>query len=569
MEREHGQEEGQGQGQGKAARLTRGQMAIALRIGSDAAMDRDGPARHDPDGAYEPPPAGVGRAGAGITVAMLVAGTLAIQTVTGIPAVRTNSGDGPPSAGAGRGSIPRAGGGTGAIQDNESRQEQQKMFGKFTGVAAATAVGVSTTIAGAQATAVQWRVEDGGNGHWYALDEARRPWTAASAHARAVGGHLATVTTHAEHLFLRASVFTYCCSMSDTWLGARRDDVEEQYRWVTGEPFAPLPEVPFSGNTVGWDAPALYLEQIIRFSYVGEWNGESNSANEGNFSALEWSADCNADGIVDYGQVADGTFADGNSNNVPDCCELGIPCLTELPAVQWRVEDGGNGHWYQGAFAADFTSRAQCAAIAEARGGTLVSIGSAAESAWLYGAVSSRAELWTLSTPFALGPWIGARKISGQWTWDDGTPWGHTDWLTNERNGSGNFVQFYNSTLNPGGSVTIRNAWNDNDDDHDVTKSLVIEWSADCDGDGIVDFGQIRDGSLPDRNLNGIPDACEPKCAWSDIVPDGSIDGNDLSELIAHWGPATPMTRADIDRSGDVDGGDIAQLLAFWGTCTP
>jgi hypothetical protein len=52
-------------------------------------------------------------------------------------------------------------------------------------------------------------------------------------------------------------------------------------------------------------------------------------------------------------------------------------------------------------------------------------------------------------------------------------------------------------------------------------------------------------------------------------VPDGSIDGNDLSELIAHWGPATPMTRADIDRSGDVDGGDIAQLLAFWGTCTP
>jgi hypothetical protein len=195
------------------------------------------------------------------------------------------------------------------------------MFGKFTGVAAATAVGVSTTIAGAQATAVQWRVEDGGNGHWYALDEARRPWTAASAHARAVGGHLATVTTHAEHLFLRASVFTYCCSMSDTWLGARRDDVEEQYRWVTGEPFAPLPEVPFSGNTVGWDAPALYLEQIIRFSYVGEWNGESNSANEGNFSALEWSADCNADGIVDYGQILLGQLSDLNANGIPDTCE--------------------------------------------------------------------------------------------------------------------------------------------------------------------------------------------------------------------------------------------------------
>jgi hypothetical protein len=77
-------------------------------------------------------------------------------------------------------------------------------------------------------------------------------------------------------------------------------------------------------------------------------------------------------------------------------------------AVQWRVEDGGNGHWYQGVFAADFISRTQSTEITKARGGTLVSIGSADESAWVFGVVASRAELWTLSPPFALGPWIGA-----------------------------------------------------------------------------------------------------------------------------------------------------------------
>ena len=46
---------------------------------------------------------------------------------------------------------------------------------------------------------------------------------------------------------------------------------------------------------------------------------------------IEWSADCNNDGIVDYGQILDGTFADDNGDGVPDLCN----------AVQWHVEDGG------------------------------------------------------------------------------------------------------------------------------------------------------------------------------------------------------------------------------------
>ena len=41
---------------------------------------------------------------------------------------------------------------------------------------------------------------------------------------------------------------------------------------------------------------------------------------------IEWSADCNNDGVVDYGQILDGTFADEDQNGVPDCCDQGVPC---------------------------------------------------------------------------------------------------------------------------------------------------------------------------------------------------------------------------------------------------
>jgi hypothetical protein len=323
MKREHGQEEGQG----KAARLTRGQMAMALRIGSDAAVDRDGPAPQDPDGAHEPPPAGVGRAGAGITVAMLVAGTLAIQTVTGIPAVRTNSGDGPPSAGAGRGSIPRAGGGTGAIQDNESRQEQQKMFGKLTGVAAATAVGVSTTIAGAQATAVQWRVEDGGNGHWYRLFPVSECWEDAQQRALTMGGHLATFDALGEQTFVAQSMQPTAWS----WIGGRRlpdADLHSGWLWVDGAPWIESSIVWSKGN------PGCCLPNEYYLSFANQLNPGVGDApvcwDSIDGSIIEWSADCNNDGIVDYGQILQGQLSDLNTDGVPDVCQQAACVAADL-----------------------------------------------------------------------------------------------------------------------------------------------------------------------------------------------------------------------------------------------
>lgn len=54
----------------------------------------------------------------------------------------------------------------------------------------------------------------------------------------------------------------------------------------------------------------------------------------------------------------------------------------------------------------------------------------------------------------------------------------------------------------------------------------------------------------------------------SDIEPDGSIDGLDLTVLLAEWGSSCQAgfgCRSDLDRNGLVDGFDLAELLANWG----
>ena len=62
-----------------------------------------------------------------------------------------------------------------------------------------------TSVAVAQP--VQWRVEDGGNGHWYefvSFESDYRHWTQAKPLAEARGGYLATLVAAAEQQFVNA-----------------------------------------------------------------------------------------------------------------------------------------------------------------------------------------------------------------------------------------------------------------------------------------------------------------------------------------------------------------------------
>jgi hypothetical protein len=276
-------------------------------------------------------------------------------------------------------------------------------------------------------------------------------------------------------------------------------------------------------------------------------------------AVIEWSADCNNDGIIDYGQCHDGTLPDYNSNNVPDCCERGEACVVGSYPVRWRFEDGGNGHWYQ-ARQCDCCF-AQAAAIATSIGGQLASIDEAGEQSRVVIVVPSTraAKLGGFREPAAdqyLGwQWLSGRPFNPAFiSWADGNP---------GCCGADQYWLFLQAT--PGGGFGLHDGFNCAWPGSDF---MLIEWDADCNNDGVVDFGQILQGQLADLNADGVPDACQqPTCADADIYRDFNVNGADLGILLSQWGPITPLTESDLNGDGVVDGADLGLLLSFWGGC--
>ena len=189
--------------------------------------------------------------------------------------------------------------------------------------------------------AVQWRVEDGGNGHWYVISEPESlSWQDANEDAEARNGYLVCLNSAEENQWILDRSIGW-----NFWIGFfQSPDAPEpagEWQWVSGE------EATYANWDVGQPSNSGLSgdEDYAHFrSANGKWNDTDGSApgSENYVVVVEYSADCNGDGIVDYGQILDGTLSDENGNGIPDCCDQGV-CL---PPVQWRTEDGGNGHWY-------------------------------------------------------------------------------------------------------------------------------------------------------------------------------------------------------------------------------
>ena len=291
--------------------------------------------------------------------------------------------------------------------------------------------------------------------------------------------------------------------------------------------------------------------------------GHDRSVSDG--YVIEWSADCNGDGIVDYGQILDGTFEDVNGNGVPDGCDLGIPCATE-----WGVEEGGNGHWYSyvSGDCDDSTSAEELIAAAEALGGHLVTF--ADESEWDFVRLSYGG--LRLGDPCVADWFLGLTSSPGSydWHWVTGEPVVFDAWGTSAcgagpyPNNAPSSTLAYTSNRSDCGQV-----WDDGVVGS-VSRNLMVEFSADCNGDGIVDYGQILDGTFEDLDGNGVPDCCDDggdclSCP-ADVYPDGVVDVTDLLILIAYYGLDEPGP-ADVDGDGDVDANDILAVIAAWGPC--
>ncbi len=242
---------------------------------------------------------------------------------------------------------------------------------------------------------------------------------------------------------------------------------------------------------------------------------------------------------------------------------------TELHAQsEWRVEDGGNGHWYGcERLASSERTWESARAYAQSLGGDLVSIASAGENDFVK---------WVARAPIfwnqGHGPWLGgiqapgAPEPAGGWTWCDGTPLGFTDWGTGEPSNNSCGSQ-QEDVMILRGTPDGAKWWNDYTEEAGLgcgwqIVSAAIEWSDDCNGDNIVDYGQIRDGWLEDCNNNNIPDSCE-------IVDDPSLDADsngvlDVCDPDCNGNGIPDGIEIGSGAASDCDGNGVPDVCSPW-----
>jgi hypothetical protein len=247
---------------------------------------------------------------------------------------------------------------------------------------------------------------------------------------------------------------------------------------------------------------------------------------------------------------------------------VGVLCLAApayaQQAVQWRVEDGGNGHWYQLQTVPSQWIYARQVALS--KGGDLCSLETNTERGWIEAtmpcvlAYVGGYQLPGATTPSDRWIWLTGAPVSLPLDCDDnpcvaGTASedGEQDYLHSAAcwavYGDVNIVAYGDCAVPDWGLA-------------------LVEWSADCNGDGVVDYGQIRQGQLADLNTDGVPDVCQPPtCRNADIYRDFNVNGADLGILLSQWGPNTPLTESDLNNDGVVNGADLGLLLSFWGAC--
>ncbi len=249
---------------------------------------------------------------------------------------------------------------------------------------------------------------------------------------------------------------------------------------------------------------------------------------------------------------------------------------TAQNAVQWRVEDGGNGHWYAIVQSGQpfHTARIQ----AESIGGHLATITSAGEQDFVATSISAGTSF--LNAWFGLYQEVGSVEPSGGWRWVTEEAFGpYANWWTgvhqpdNNACGGGIAEDFGMWAKQWGGTwadvtaTAVSNAPCTGAQSH-----AIIEWSADCNSDGIVDFGQIQAGALVDADGNNIPDCCQSSQGCdscpADVNGSGSVTGADLAAVLSLWGTdGGKFSRADVNGDGLINGADLAEVLNAWGAC--
>jgi hypothetical protein len=464
--------------------------------------------------------------------------------------------------------------------------------------------------------AVQWRGEDGGNGHWYRLNAESEYWDSASSIAGALGGHLATITSASELEFCRNILAT---APEHVWLGGFQANPQCgpncSWTWVTGEPWDFTNWVVGEPNDTDGAEDALMMYRA-REPLAGKWNdGPMHSVHYRLPSIIEWSADCNNDGLVDYGQILAGDLPDANRNNIPDCCEQGTPCFLTQGLDAYYAFDGntddssGHGHHaasFNTTLTTDRFGHPNSACAFDGLSGYLTASGipihtnnAFSWAMWIkcdnpnvHRPIMHRAlamgdnqhspSLWTdpgssmsFST-YAIGPGGSAVDTppgalpTGQWRHFVGTSSANGTrrvYLDGALVASGTSPSYGQplELLLIGRDPVARWYFTGALDDiriynRELSAAEVLalyRWPiADSDGDGVGDTSDncptIANPTQADCDSDGIGDACEIAAGAADHDQDGV--------------PDECQCRADVDRNRFVDGVDLAIILSKWGT---
>ena len=156
----------------------------------------------------------------------------------------------------------------------------------------------------AMAQAVQWRVQDGGNGHWYQVivESAGLTWPSAKLKAESRGGNLASLSEVGEANFVRALLNNTMCGGSTLqagpYVGGFQDLAAPDYsepaggwRWLDGTPFPGAASITLD-NSQG-DQRYLHFISLVSMCN-GPWQlDDVGLVTQNKAYIIEWSADCN------------------------------------------------------------------------------------------------------------------------------------------------------------------------------------------------------------------------------------------------------------------------------------
>lgn len=168
--------------------------------------------------------------------------------------------------------------------------------------------------------------------------------------------------------------------------------------------------------------------------------------------------------------------------NLPTAPALGTAALTPGPRVEWKMENGGNGHEYQAVEAPSGINWADAEAWAEKQGGYLATVATRRENEFVFNLVTSP-RFWRNDTgrgglSYSTGPWLGGwRTPEGSWRWlKTSAPFTYTNWGPGQPdNAGGNENRLHYS----GPGYNSPNAmWNDYNEGNEVL-GFVVEYDPD------------------------------------------------------------------------------------------